>query len=175
MSFARVRALVVVGALALAALIFVVVALVRDTQTGPVEAQGCPDGYVLARVTLPEPKDVKINVLNATPSTGLGGQVAEDFTNRQFQVEKVAAERRQVKEVAVLRYGPEAVGAAHLLRAYFLNAAVPQYDPKRKEDVVDVVIGTAFQELGTVTEVNHAVAALGKPELPPGACAAPES
>ena len=30
--------------------------------------------------------------------------------------------------MAVLRFGPKAVGAAHLLRAYFLDEADTQYD-----------------------------------------------
>jgi hypothetical protein len=38
---------------------------------------------------------------------------------------------------------------------------------------VDVVIGTKFKQLATTTEVNQALAALGQPELPPGACPAP--
>ena len=42
MSFARVRALVVVGVLAVAAVVFVIVALVRDTQSDAVPAAAAP-------------------------------------------------------------------------------------------------------------------------------------
>ena len=42
MSFARVRALVVVGLLAVVALVFVVVALVRDTQGNAGSRRGLP-------------------------------------------------------------------------------------------------------------------------------------
>jgi hypothetical protein len=175
MSYARVRALVIVGALGVAAMIFVVFALVRDTQTGPSAAKSCPDGWVLANVRLPEPKEVKIKIYNATNVRGLGGQVAEDFKNRKFQVKGTTNNSKVVDGIAVLRYGPKAVGAAHLLRAYFLDEANPQYDKARKDDIVDVVIGTDFQQIGTTTEVNQSLAALGNPVLPPGACAADET
>ena len=42
MSFARVRALVVIGVLALAAMIFVIVALVQDSQGDAVAGDSCP-------------------------------------------------------------------------------------------------------------------------------------
>jgi hypothetical protein len=173
MSFARVRALVVIGVLALAAVVFVIVALVRDTQGGAVAGDSCPAGFPRANVTLQEPKDVKLKVFNATENAGWGTQVTEDFKNRGFQTQKPQDNPKKVEEVAVLRYGPKTVAAAHLLRAYFLSEADMQYDAKRNTDVVEVVIGTQFQQLATTTEVNQALAALGQPEVPPGACAAP--
>jgi hypothetical protein len=173
MSFARVRALVIVAALTVAAIIFVVVALVRDSQTGVATADGCPDGFVIADIRLPEPQDVKLRVYNASGVPEQGGRVAEDFRNRKFQVDrKVTDARAEVNGIAELRYGPAAVGSAYLLRAYFLDEAETKYDPKRKGALVDVIIGTQFQQLGTTTEVNQAIGALGNPPLPPGACAA---
>lgn len=174
MSFARVRALVVVGALVVLALVFVVIALVRDTQSGRAGAKGCPDGYVLVDVKLRMAQDVKVNVYNATDEPGLAGSVADDFRNRKFQVLKSGNEK-PVDDVAVLRYGPKGVGSGHLLRAYFLNEAKLQFDPKREDDVVDVVIGGGFQQLATTTEVNQSLGEIGgQPELPAGTCAAPK-
>jgi hypothetical protein len=173
MSFSRVRALVVIGVLAVSAVIFVVVALVRDSQGGTVSGTGCPDGYVKANVVLPEPRAVKIKVFNATKNPGWASEVTEDFKNRRFQVQKPEDNNKVVEKVAVLRYGPKSVGAAHLLRAYFLSQAEPQYDAKRATDVVDVIIGTRFRQLATTTEVNQSIVELGEPEVPPGACAAP--
>jgi hypothetical protein len=173
MSFARVRALVVVGLLAVVALVFVVVALVRDTQSAVGTAAGCPDGWPLADVTLREPKDVKINVYNATDEAGRAGEVADDFRNRKFQVKKVGNASKGLDGIAVLRYGPKGVGSAHLLRAYFLDNADPQYDPKRKDDSVDVVLGDSFQQLATTTEVNQSLGDLGAPVAPPGSCPMP--
>ncbi len=83
---------------------------------------------------------------------------------------KTATEKKGIDDVAVLRYGPKAVGSLHVLRAYFLNEAEPEYDPNRDTDVVDVILGTGFKQLATITEVNQALAALGPLELPGGTC-----
>jgi hypothetical protein len=173
MSFARVRALVVVGVLAVAAVVFVVVALVRDTQSDAVSG-GCPDGSVMANVTLPDdPEQVTIKVYNGTKIAGKADAVTTEFKNRKFRTEKPAENKKKVDGVAVMRYGPEAVGSAWLLRAYFLDEADVQYDAKRKGAVVDIVIGTGFQQLATTTEVNQSLVQLGEPEVPLGACVAP--
>ncbi|MCM0676516.1 LytR C-terminal domain-containing protein [Micromonospora phytophila] len=164
------RALVVVGLLGVLALVFVVVALVRDTQGNAGIAGGCPEGWPLADVTLREPKDVKINVLNGTDRVGLATDIADDFRNRKFQVKKTADEKKQIDDIAVLRYGPKGVGSAHLLRAYFLDNAEYDYDPKRKDDVVDVVLGSGFQQLATTTEVNQSLGDLGAPVAPAESC-----
>lgn len=173
MSFARVRALVVVGALAVLALVFVVVTLVRDSQSGAGTVAGCPEGWPLADITLREPKDVKINVYNATKEAGLASSVANDFRNRKFRVKKEGNDplKKSVEEPAELRYGPDGVGSAHLLRAYFLNQVRLEYDAKRKGDVVDVVLGSSFQQLATTTEVNQSLSDLGAPILPEESCA----
>ncbi|MFI7544519.1 LytR C-terminal domain-containing protein [Actinoplanes sp. NPDC049599] len=174
MSFARVRALVVVGVLAVAAVVFVIVALVRDTQGDAVAGGGCPDGSVLANVTLPDdPEQVTVKVYNGTKTPGLADSVTNEFKNRRFKTVKPAENKKKVDGVAVMRYGPEAVGSAWLLRAYFLNQADVQYDAKRKGAVVDVVVGSGFQQLATTTEVNQSLVELGEPEVPLGACVAP--
>ncbi|TDB72760.1 LytR family transcriptional regulator [Micromonospora sp. KC723] len=173
MSFARVRALVVVGLLAVVALVFVVVAIVKDSQSGAGANGGCPEGWPLADVALRERKDVKLNVLNGTDRPGLAREVADEFRNRQFQVKKADDEKKQIDDVAVLRYGPKGVGSAHLLRAYFLNEAKTQFDVKRQDDTVDVVLGSGFQQLATTTEVNQSLGDLGSPTAPDGTCPMP--
>jgi hypothetical protein len=177
MTFARARSLVVVGTLAITALVMIIVALVRDTQSGTANpAAKCKEGYALASIALREPKDIKIRVFNATERPGRAASLADDFRNRKFQVVQTGNAKSGVDEVAVLRYGPKAVGSAHLLRAYFLDQATPEYDDKRKDDVVDVIIGDAFQQLATTTEVHQSLVELGgRPELPPGTCAADEA
>ncbi|SBV27183.1 LytR cell envelope-related transcriptional attenuator [Micromonospora krabiensis] len=172
MSFARVRALVVVGLLAVTALVFVVVAVVRDSQSNAGTAKGCPDGWPLADIALRDRKDVKINVLNGTDQPGLARQVADEFRNRQFQIKKITNEK-PIDDIAVLRYGPKGVGSAHLLRAYFLDNAETKYQPERQDDSVDVVLGNGFQQLATTTEVNQSLGDLGAAEAPPGTCPMP--
>ncbi|WP_176730796.1 LytR C-terminal domain-containing protein [Micromonospora mirobrigensis] len=167
------RALVVVGLLAVIALVVVVVAVVRDSQGNAVSAQSCPDGWPLADLRLREQKDVRINVYNATNQPGRAADVADDFRNRKFQVKKVDNAKQRLDDVAVLRYGPKGVGSAQLLRAYFLDNVTPKLDMKRKDDTVDVILGSGFQQLATTTEVNQALGDLGTPDLPAGTCPMP--
>ncbi|WP_306207677.1 LytR C-terminal domain-containing protein [Actinoplanes sp. RD1] len=68
---------------------------------------------------------------------------------------------------AVLRYGPEAIGDAALLRAY-LPGVTPVYDPGRAGDTMDLTVGPAFTGLATTTEVNQALVEAGAPTPPPG-------
>jgi hypothetical protein len=173
MSFARVRAIVVVSALVVCAIIFVTMAIVRDRQAGRTRTTGCASDAVLANVTLPVPEDVKLNVYNATDKPKLASEVAADFTNRKFKVEKQGndPQAKRVDAVAAVRFGPQAVGAAWLVRAYFLDEAKAEFDINRKDDVVDVVIGTKFKQLATTTEKNQALGQMGAPRAPAGTCA----
>lgn len=174
MSFARVRALVVIAVLAVSAIVFVVVALVRDTQGGVTAGEGCPDDAPRANVALPDDTDeVKVRVLNGTKTAGLADRVTDDFKNRGFVMQKPAESKRKFDRIAMIQYGPKAVGNAQLVNAYFLGKAKPEYNPKRTNDVVDIVIGSQFRQLATSTEVNQALIELGEPEVPPGACPAP--
>ncbi|MEQ4303209.1 LytR C-terminal domain-containing protein [Plantactinospora sp. B6F1] len=178
MSFARVRALVVVGVLAVIAMVFVAVTLVRDTQAGKEVASDCQEGDKLADTRLRLPKDIKINVYNATETIGLANTVKTDFQNRQFKVLKAGDEPNKKgidDEVAVLRYGPKGVGSYHVLRAYFLNEAEPEFQLEREDDVVDVVLGGEFKQLATITEVNQALTQRDSDstQLPPRTCADP--
>jgi hypothetical protein len=173
MTFARIRALIFVAVLFVTAGVVVVMAMLRDTQTGPIQTAQCPAGAVPANIKPPEHRgDVKINIYNGTPAVGLATKVGNDFKNREFVVGKMenAPGNKIYDEVAVIRYGPKAVGAGWLLRAYFLDEAVTDFDIKRKDDEVDVIIGTQFQQLATTTEVNQSIAAIGVPILPPGTC-----
>lgn len=178
MSFARFRALTVVGAMVVCALILVGAALIRDTQSRAGAARECPPGHVPADLRLPDEKHIKINVYNATNRRGLAESIANEFESRDFTVAnkdkiKVANDplKKRVEGAAELRYGPKAHGAAWVINAYFLGKADLQIDLKRTDDVVDVVLGENFRELATVTQVNQALVALGMPTPPPGTCA----
>lgn len=170
MSFARVRALAIVSLLFLGAVIAVALALNREDGAAIAEAS-CPEGSVLADLTLRDARDITINVFNTTDRAGLATQVGENFANRDFQVNEIGDTSETVDGVAVLRYGPSAVGAAHVLQAYFLNNAVEEFDIERQDDVVDILIGNQFRQLATETEVRQSIAALGNAVAPAGTCA----
>ena len=170
--FARVRALAIVSFLLISATIAVVIALNRDDGSAVAESS-CPEDSVLADLTLRAPRDIQINVYNTTDRVGLATQVGEHFANRDFQVLEIGDSDAEVEGVAVLRYGPRMVGAAHVLQAYFLNNAVEEFDITREDEVVDVLIGPQFQQLATETMVRQSIAALGNAVAPPGTCGEP--
>ncbi|WP_433057615.1 LytR C-terminal domain-containing protein [Dactylosporangium sp. CS-033363] len=181
MSFARVRALVVVGVLIVAAAIVVGVAVIKDRQGGPsTDASKCAEGSVMADAKLPTQEDVKVTIFNATNRAGVASDVANDFMSRRFKEAKVvtAAPNPPANKindvVAVIRFGPSTVGAAWLVRAYFLDQARPEFDKARQDDKVEIILGGKFKQLPTTTEVNQAIAQLGNPELPEGTCAKDE-
>jgi hypothetical protein len=171
MSFARVRALVVVGVLAVAAVVFVIVALVQDSQGGATAGGGCPAGAPAADVRLPDdPAEVTVKIYNGTGKPGLAESVTNEFKNRRFTTQKPAESKTRYKGVAEIRYGPDTVGKAQLLRAYFLAQSKMSYNAKRKGGVIDIVVGNEFRQLATTTEVNQSLVEVGEPTVPPGAC-----
>src|ERR1700754_2864822 len=85
MTFARVRALVVVSVLAVLAVAFVAYALIDDSQKGRTIEAKCPDGWPVVDLTLKKAEDIKVNVFNATDTPGLADGVGSDFANRKFQ------------------------------------------------------------------------------------------
>lgn len=159
--------------MAVAAIIVVAVAVVRDTQAGAAAGQQCPPDAPRVSLTLPdEASQVKLRVLNGTRTAGLADQVTQDFKNRGFVMQKAGENKNKLAKIAVVRYGPKTVGAAHWIRAFFLGEAEPQYNPARTSDVIDIVIGAQYRQLATRTEVNQSLAQLSEPTLPPGTCAA---
>jgi hypothetical protein len=173
MTFSRVRALIIVAVLFITAGVVVLMAIGRDTQTRTTASNSCPQGLVPAKIKMPERNEVTINVFNGTPRAGLAQQIGSEFKNRGFNINKMdtAADGKTYDEIAVITYGPDAIGAAWLISAYFLvDEATMHFDIKRKGPEVDVIIGIKFQQLATTTEVNQSIAALGKPRLEEGTC-----
>jgi hypothetical protein len=171
MSFARLRALIVVGVLVVCAAVFVTVAIVRDKQDDAQVAANCQAGDIPADVRLPDDmQTIKLNIFNSTSSPGLAGQVANDFRSRQFTVVKEESIQPPLPGVAELRFGPKTVGSAAVVSAFFLNEAAKKFDISREDDTIDVVIGAKYLELATFTEQRQALGAAGVPALPPGTC-----
>lgn len=177
MTFTRVRALIFVAVLFVTAGVVVIMAINKDTQTLPV-AEGCLPGEIQANIKVPERDQVTINVYNGTSRQGLADQIGGEFRNRGFQVSKMesAADGKQYDQIAVITYGPQAIGAAWLVSAYFLvDEAEKNYQEDREGAEVDVMLGSKFQQLATSTEVNQSIAAKGSPQLEPGTCEAPDT
>src|SRR2546423_14955429 len=172
MSLARARALAIVGVLVLAALVLVVAALVKDKQSNASYANGgCKAGDVRITVNpLPPTSQITLNVYNGTGEPNpdpakrkkqpvvnavpnLGGMVAESLRNREFKINKVEEHPEKFDHVARLRYGPKAVAAASVVRAYFLGQTDPGgFDIKRGGNLGAPTIRAANTEPGRKTE-----------------------
>jgi hypothetical protein len=172
MTFARVRALIFVAVLFITAGVVVIMAIGKDTQTRPIQANDCGPGLIPAKVVMPsERSSVTINLYNGTQRAELAEQIGYDFDNRGFKV-NIMEGGEPFDQVAKITFGPEAVGAGWLVSAYFLvNEADMVFDINRQGAEVDVVLGAKFRQLATTTEVNQSIAAIGNPEAPDGTCA----
>jgi hypothetical protein len=174
MTFARVRALIFVAVLFVAAGVVVLMTISRDTQTNVAAVNECPSPLVPAHTRMPERNQVTVKVFNGTKTVGLGDSVTTQLKFRGFKVLPPANAPKVVNQIAVIVYGPDAIGAAYLVSANFLvDQAVMDFEINRKGAEVDVTIGTQFEQLATQTEVNQSIAEIGNPPLPAGTCNAP--
>lgn len=141
----------------------------------------CPSGLVVAQVWPPERRTVRVRILDSTGRPGLAAQVAAQFREGGPQVVGTGLESGRYDGVVILRYGPQAVGAAWDLIPFFVdtypadNRWRDEFQLERGDDVVEVILGAAFDHVKTITEVNQATAKLPLPKAPPGTCAAPHS
>ena len=131
----------------------------------------CPSGTTPVRLRLPDVSQVTVNVYNGTSQPGLAETVAGELKSRRLKVGAVRTASNGPYLETIIRFGPESVGAAWLLRAYFPDAR-SEFDRGRAGPPVDVILGTSFRNVPTTTEVNQAVAANGLPVAPPGTCPA---
>ncbi|WP_176985072.1 LytR C-terminal domain-containing protein [Asanoa ishikariensis] len=148
-------------------------ALLNDSQRGRAVGAQCPAGWPTVDLTFKQNDELKVKVWNATDRPGLADAVATDFTHRTVRVLAEGNAKIAVDGVALLRYGPAAVGDAHVIGAYFLNTAEMGYEATRTDDVVDVLVGNEFKQLATQTEFSVSIAELaaaGQPTLPPRSC-----
>ncbi|MEU8005756.1 sigma-70 family RNA polymerase sigma factor [Catellatospora sp. NPDC049111] len=175
-------AAVTAGAAVVVAFVLAVLTVTAPTATPVVPAlgtspsaalpPGCLPGQIPVDLTLPvSESQVLVNVFNGTKTPDLAENVAADLRNRKITVGTVGDETEYRDLVAVLRYGPESVGEAQLLRAYLVVEPVKlEFDPQRTTADVDLVVGGQFKQFGTPTEMRQKIAQLGQPTLPPGTC-----
>jgi hypothetical protein len=108
-----------------------------------------------------DPTTVTVRVFNATDEAGLAQTVADDLKSRGFNVPEYANDPsdREVTGVGEIRHGRRGDEQARFLTAFLPGAG--DYPDVRATDVVDLVIGPAFDGLATPEEV---AAALVPPE-----------
>lgn len=132
---------------------------------------GCRPGQVPVSLQLPSSEaEIKVDVYNGTEVQGLATTVATDLRNRKFSVDRVENAAEPHEELAIVRYGPKTVGAAHIINAYLMREGTMVFELGRDSDTVDLVVGKRFRQLATPTEMRQAIALMGRPTPPPGTC-----
>ncbi|MGW2630422.1 LytR C-terminal domain-containing protein [Streptomyces chattanoogensis] len=123
-----------------------------------------------ARKALPKPGTLTVNVLNATPRSGLAKHTAEELEKRGFKIGKVgnapAGYDKQVKGTGIV-LGPRAAAQGPLKVLGTQLAGAEQKTDNRKGTDIDLIIGSGFKELTTAKDAEKAVAALAKPSPQP--------
>ena len=114
-----------------------------------------------------EPSSVIVRVFNATDSSGLAGQVADELRSRGFTVSEVANDsgQREVTGAGEIRFGARGRDQARYLSVYV--PAAGEHQDVRATAEVDLVLGPEFAGLATPEEVE---AALTPPEDAPTGC-----
>ncbi|MYY82989.1 LytR family transcriptional regulator [Streptomyces sp. SID335] len=121
---------------------------------------------------LPTPKQITVNVYNATPRGGLAKNTAGELKKRGFTIGKVGnatkAYDKKVKGTGLLLGARSATDTALPVLGTQLAGAEHRSDARRSGEV-DLVIGDKFKNLTKKEDADKALAALAKPEPTPSA------
>lgn len=135
----------------------------RKGDCKPVPAASAAGAAGAARL---QPRQITVNVYNATPRGGLAKSAADELKKRGFTIGKVGnaspAYDKKVKQAGVLVGSrAAATGPLRILGTQLANAPV-KADARKTADV-DLIIGTAYSALTPKPKADAALAALAKP------------
>lgn len=116
---------------------------------------------------LPKPGQITVNVLNATPRSGLAKQAADELKKRGFRIGDVGnAPKAYDKKIAgagmVLGAKSAAEAALPMLGTQLAGARL-KTDTRPSATEVDLLIGTTFTALTSKKDADQALAALAAP------------
>ncbi|WP_367043586.1 LytR C-terminal domain-containing protein [Streptomyces sp. Je 1-332] len=120
-----------------------------------------------APAALPKPGQIKVNVFNATPRSGLAKDVAAELKKRGFAIGKVDNAPKEydkkVKGTGMLLGPKSATGTALPVLGTQLAGTESRTDA-RKGGEVDLIIGSKFKDLAKKEDADKALAVLAKPK-----------
>ncbi|MFD8424203.1 LytR C-terminal domain-containing protein [Streptomyces sp. NPDC059466] len=126
---------------------------------------------------LPEPGRITVNVLNATPRSGLAKDTADELKKRGFRIGDVGnatkAYDKKVTGPGLLLGSTAAVKAALPVLGTQLSGAQLKADGRPQADHVDLIIGTGFTSLTKKEDADKALALLTDPK--PDSSTAPKN
>ncbi|UIX32749.1 LytR C-terminal domain-containing protein [Streptomyces sp. GQFP] len=134
------------------------------------KASPSPSATTAAKA-LPKPGQITVNVLNATPRSGLAKQAADELRKRGFRIGDIGnATKAYDKKIAgagmVLGAKSAAQAALPVLGTQLAGAQV-KTDARASATEVDLLIGTKFTALTNKQEADQALAALANPSPTP--------
>jgi LytR cell envelope-related transcriptional attenuator len=173
-----VAVLVVVGVLVIVGIGYGLVSLVRGSSDSEASvaaastAPACVTTTVTPAEVLPTPAKVRVNVYNATDTSGLASKTASDLEGRGFRVGRVANDPvgKTIPGVAQIRFGAKGSDGAQLLLAYVPGAELVELDRKGRQ--VDLAMGDGFTGLAPQPEVTASLASPSPVASGPGCPAA---
>ena len=120
---------------------------------------------------LPKPGQITVNVLNATPRSGLAKQAADELKKRGFRIGDIGnAPKAYDKKIAgagmVLGAKSAAEAALPVLGTQLAGAQV-KTDTRASATEVDLLIGTTFTALNSKKDADQALATLTGPAPAP--------
>ncbi|MER5766925.1 LytR C-terminal domain-containing protein [Streptomyces sp. NPDC001985] len=115
------------------------------------------------------PRQVTVNVYNATPRGGLAKAAAEELKKRGFTIGKVgnapAAYDKKVKGAGLLLGAPTSAKGPFLVLGTQVKGATTKTDTRRTKDV-DLILGSAFTTLSPKPAADRALTTLVNPPPP---------
>ncbi|MGW1063698.1 LytR C-terminal domain-containing protein [Streptomyces aureus] len=134
------------------------------------EAKAAAAAAALA-ATLPKPGQITVNVLNATPRSGLAKQTADELKKRGFKIGDVgnatAAYDKKVPGTGILLGAKAADQAALPVLNTQLAGAQLKTDGRAGATTVDLIIGTGFKALAKKEDADKALTVLTQPKPEP--------
>lgn len=114
----------------------------------------------------PRPRQITVNVYNATPRSGLAKAAADELKERGFAIGKVGnappAYDKKVPGTGILLGAPEANEGAFRVLATQLRGTQLKNDTRETADV-DLILGTAFKTLAAKKNADAALAVMAQP------------
>ncbi|MFE6282970.1 LytR C-terminal domain-containing protein [Streptomyces sp. NPDC057877] len=140
----------------------------------PGATKGAADGTKGA-AALPKPRQITVNVLNATTRTGLAQKTADELKKRGFKIGEVGNATKEydkrVKGAGVLLGPAAALDTALPVLGTQLPTADRRTAAARKGAALDLIIGDGFKKLATTTEADRALSKLTAPRPEPSGTA----
>lgn len=105
-----------------------------------------------------DPRMINIRVLNGTKYRGFAHAVGEALRNRGFNVSEIGNHNSSRVKRTIIYFGKNAINIAYSVQTHFTDAILQLDD--RTDKLVDIVLGSSFNNLRPKTDVPAAGATI---------------